>query len=632
VTAGPGPAVRRPKRNPDRVDLPWWLLGSLVAATSLAAGVAGQMAARARVGPATGFGAGVLVAVLAVLGLPSVSIRLAARAVLGLSTVVLVRYGILGGTLTTGGQSLVAWLVAASAVLVLTDRVGTVANPSLDAGGADRRALAGTARSLVTVALIVVLLALLIAPLIAPHLGRPTAAGTGPQLDPAKASRALQASESLDMTTRPDLTDEVVFTVESNRATFWRGETFDAWDGRHWTRTRRSVRLLGPDGAVAHEPDDLGASGDDVVHQRIRIEADFADVLYAAASATSVDTEKGVAQRADGTLLSVPLGRGATYRVTSRRQAVSVADLRAATGPVPADVAARYARDTTITGRVEAAARAATRGARTTYDKVVALESWMGNRTEYSLKAPLAPAGVDVVDHFLFVSKRGWCEQIASSLVVMARANGIPARLVTGFVPGEQDPVSGRFTVRARDAHAWAEVWFPKVGWVPFDPTAHVPLAGEDPAQHTWSHWLATHWAYLVLVVLAIVVVVGPVRVLARRLRRRLATAPHSWAARADRELDRLGRRAGRDRRPGETASAFGAALAHCYADDRLAAVGALVDDAVFAPVGPTEEQRAGADAVLAEVAAGPAPPHRDVTDDDDRAADPLVGTGHTRG
>jgi hypothetical protein len=299
---------------------------------------------------------------------------------------------------------------------------------------------------------------------------------------------------------------------------------------------------------------------------------------------------------------------------------------------VPADVAARYARDTTITGRVEAAARAATRGARTTYDKVVALESWMGNRTQYSLNAPLAPTGVDVVDHFLFVSKRGWCEQIASSLVVMARANGIPARLVTGFVPGDQDPVSGRFTVRARDAHAWAEVWFPKVGWVPFDPTAHVPLAGEDPAQHTWSHWLATHWAYLVLAVLAVVVIVGPVRVLARRLRRRMATAPHSWAARADRELDRLGRRAGRDRRPGETATAFGAAVARCYADDRLAAVGALVDDAVFAPLGPTEEQRATADMVLAEVAARPAPRERGPVDGPGAGGEALVGAGQGPG
>ena len=64
-------------------------------------------------------------------------------------------------------------------------------------------------------------------------------------------------------------------------------------------------------------------------------------------------------------------------------------------------------------------------------------------------------------------------------MVVLARSVGIPARLVTGFVPGEQDPVTGTYTVRAKHAHAWAEVWFAGIGWGPFDPTASVPLAGD---------------------------------------------------------------------------------------------------------------------------------------------------------
>ena len=103
----------------------------------------------------------------------------------------------------------------------------------------------------------------------------------------------------------------------------------------------------------------------------------------------------------------------------------------------------------------------------------------MGANTSYSLDAPLSPSGVDVVDHFLLTSKQGWCEQIASSLVVMLRLNGVPARLASGFVTGEFDldlsPVPGS----RRDAHAWTEVWFEGLGWVPFDPTADVPLSGD---------------------------------------------------------------------------------------------------------------------------------------------------------
>jgi hypothetical protein len=97
--------------------------------------------------------------------------------------------------------------------------------------------------------------------------------------------------------------------------------------------------------------------------------------------------------------------------------------------------------------------------------------------------------------------------------------------------------------------------------------------------------------------------------VLVRRLRTRIATAPHSWAATADRELDRLGRRADRPRAPGETATAYAAALATRYRDPRLEAVGILVDDAVFAPTGPDGEARAHADSVLAEVRDAPVAP-----------------------
>ena len=64
----------------------------------------------------------------------------------------------------------------------------------------------------------------------------------------------------------------------------------------------------------------------------------------------------------------------------------------------------------------------------------------------------------------------------------MLRSQGVPARLATGYVAGERDRVSGVWKVRASDAHAWVEVWFPQTGWQAFDPTAEVPLAGEADA------------------------------------------------------------------------------------------------------------------------------------------------------
>ncbi len=99
----------------------------------------------------------------------------------------------------------------------------------------------------------------------------------------------------------------------------------------------------------------------------------------------------------------------------------------------------------------------------------------------------------------------GWCEQIASSLVVLARSAGIPARLATGFVPGDRDALTGRFVVREREAHAWAEIFFPGIGWQGFDPTAAVPLAGDAKAGGSVLSSLRRHAAPLAVVAILLV-------------------------------------------------------------------------------------------------------------------------------
>ncbi|MEO8164961.1 MAG: transglutaminase domain-containing protein, partial [Betaproteobacteria bacterium] len=68
----------------------------------------------------------------------------------------------------------------------------------------------------------------------------------------------------------------------------------------------------------------------------------------------------------------------------------------------------------------------------------------------------------------------GFCEHYASAFTVLMRAAGIPARVVTGYLGGEINPVDGYLVVRQSDAHAWSEVWLPDEGWVRVDPTAAV--------------------------------------------------------------------------------------------------------------------------------------------------------------
>ena len=81
------------------------------------------------------------------------------------------------------------------------------------------------------------------------------------------------------------------------------------------------------------------------------------------------------------------------------------------------------------------------------------------------------------MDEFLFATRRGFCEHYASAFVVLMRAAGVPARVVTGYQGGDINPVDGYLTVRQSDAHAWAEVWLEDQGWRRVDPTAAISPA-----------------------------------------------------------------------------------------------------------------------------------------------------------
>jgi len=112
-------------------------------------------------------------------------------------------------------------------------------------------------------------------------------------------------------------------------------------------------------------------------------------------------------------------------------------------------------------------------GATTPYDKAAAIEAYLRNPSNftYSLDAK-TPDGVDPMEYFLFQSNKGYCEFFATAMGDMLRSLGIPARLVNGFGPGTFDAQTNQFVVRGEDAHTWVEVYFPKYGWIPFEPTA----------------------------------------------------------------------------------------------------------------------------------------------------------------
>ena len=93
----------------------------------------------------------------------------------------------------------------------------------------------------------------------------------------------------------------------------------------------------------------------------------------------------------------------------------------------------------------------------------------------YTLEpGPYGTTNDDAIDEFWLDRKLGFCEHYASAFVVIMRAMGVPARIVTGYQGTDAEPQEGYWIVRQRNAHAWAEIWQAGTGWIRVDPTAAV--------------------------------------------------------------------------------------------------------------------------------------------------------------
>ena len=162
---------------------------------------------------------------------------------------------------------------------------------------------------------------------------------------------------------------------------------------------------------------------------------------------------------------------GELYTFTSRRSTASEGQLRRASTNYPGWVTDTYLQlPESLPERVRDLAASITEGADNPYDMAVAIEDYL-KTLEYDLKIPAPPFDGDGVDHHLFTLRRGYSDYFGSSMAVMLRATGVPARMVAGYASGEREDGSGSFVVRDRDSHGWAEAYFPGYGWIEFEPT-----------------------------------------------------------------------------------------------------------------------------------------------------------------
>lgn len=421
---------------------------------------------------------------------------------LGSSLVLMATAASVSQDLTFGILAMI-YVLFAVAALVLSNRSlmqqGTI-------GVANARGRAGGHSHLGRAAAITVVFAVVAFSIIpqrsAPHaFALPFSLGGGPGLPaeggianpgfPDDASRRSNGgsyfgvSDRMDLRVRGDLSDDLVMRVRASAPAMWRGALFDTYDGTTWTGDRRNSAPLSGTPPYAYPPEfrDLGPR--QMVSQTFYLEVDQPSVLFSAVQPENIWFEGGVrvdrlgGLRTDGSLVA-----GTVYSVVSTRGAATPRQLRRA-GPLEEseEMRAYLQLPSDLPDRIGGLAGQVTKDAPTTYDKVLAIDRYLERNYRYSIDSPVPPPGRDAVDHFLFDARVGFCEQFASSMVVMLRTLGIPARVATGFTPGSRNTFTGYYEVRASDAHAWVEVYFPGIGWYEFDPTFDVPPASQSASE-----------------------------------------------------------------------------------------------------------------------------------------------------
>jgi transglutaminase-like putative cysteine protease len=265
-------------------------------------------------------------------------------------------------------------------------------------------------------------------------------------------------------------------TTDSTAPDYLRMYSLDRFDGERWTmgplRAGKDSRVKGRE--LPSEPG-VGAIPARRVTTNLSIDSRVhgLDVLPAPYPPSKVDIKGD--WRVDPASLTVFSTRdsagGRSYRVDSVRPEPTYQQL-VSNAPPPASITGHYLSvPDSVSEDITKLASEVTSGAGTPYDKAVKLQEWFTRPGlfTYSLDAP-PPRRDGALRDFLVVSRTGYCEQFASSMALLARIIGIPARVGLGYTSGSQQS-DGTWLVRTKDAHAWPELYFTGVGWLRFEPT-----------------------------------------------------------------------------------------------------------------------------------------------------------------
>ncbi|HFK1746810.1 transglutaminaseTgpA domain-containing protein [Bacillus cereus] len=280
----------------------------------------------------------------------------------------------------------------------------------------------------------------------------------------------------------------IVFTARTQNKQYWRVETKDFYTGKGWeiSENPKKISFKNKNDVVSWYEQNTKTK---TTEATITMQKSYPHLTYPA-GLVSVEAASDVSYSVDPFSEKIYTMNGDSsttlhsYKVTYEIPEFSIENLKAVktnegqeTNPY---FMTKYTQlPKSLPQRVKDLAVNLTNDKDNRYDKVLAIENYFtDNSFTYESTNVLFPAkSQDYVDQFLFDTKSGYCNNFSTSMIVLLRSAGIPARWVKGYTEGTLDNTLASaegedvYTITNDNAHSWVEVYFPGYGWIPFEPT-----------------------------------------------------------------------------------------------------------------------------------------------------------------
>ena len=282
----------------------------------------------------------------------------------------------------------------------------------------------------------------------------------------------------------------------------WRGVALYKFDGERWSAPMPTARVLSSEGQAMSLGHERRIDEGRRLHYRVTLEPMATDALFFAGQPEEVQGRFKKLVYVETGDLHVPDGPNQGLRYEARAWLPDRDRLR------PSDVVElqsekfqqMYLQLPELDPRVGQLKDQILGSSRSPLRKARVMEQHFRTEFGYALELP-SEKHADPLAHFLFERKEGHCEYFASSMALMLRQEGIPSRIVNGFLGGVWNELTGMQVLRSSDAHSWVEAYIPGYGWLEFDPTPPAPPAETGLLANLWMYWDAVESTWMEWVV-----------------------------------------------------------------------------------------------------------------------------------